>query len=154
MAPESSAGRVGRAPGEGTLATLPLVRLLQLASPSLPIGAYSYSQGLEWIVEAGTVRDAASAQAWIGDLLDGVVARGEAAMAWRLLCAAGKDWQSFAHWNAWFRASRETAELRAETEQTGSSQRSRWPRAASPCRRNRRSQLMSSPGSRIRCSRR
>jgi urease accessory protein len=121
MAPESSAGRVGEAPGEGSLATLPLVRLLQLASPSLPIGAYSYSQGLEWAVEASTVRDAASAQVWVGDLLEWVVARGEAAIAWRLLLAAGEDWGPFAHWNAWFRASRETAELRAETEQTGSS---------------------------------
>jgi len=35
-----------------------LVRLLQLASPALPIGAYSYSQGLEWAVESGAVRDA------------------------------------------------------------------------------------------------
>jgi len=100
---------------------LPLVRLLQLASPGLPIGGYSYSQGIEWAVEAGTVRDAASAQAWIGDLLDLVVARGDAPIAWRLLRAAGLDWSAFAHWNAWFRASRETAELRAETEQTGQS---------------------------------
>ena len=56
-----------------------LVRLLQLASPALPIGAYSYSQGLEWAVEAGVVRDAAGAQAWIGDLLIHVQAEGEAA---------------------------------------------------------------------------
>jgi urease accessory protein len=101
---------------------LPLVRLLQLASPTLPIGAYSYSQGLEWAVEAGDVRDAATAHAWIRDVLEGVVAPGEAAIAWRLLCAArADDWRSLARWNAWFRASRETAELRAETEQTGGS---------------------------------
>ena len=104
-----------------TLALLPLVRLLQLASPALPIGAYSYSQGLEWAVEEGTVRDAATAQAWIGDLQALVVARCEAAIAWRLARAAGEDWATFARWNAWFRASRETAELRAETEQMGSS---------------------------------
>ncbi|TMH57394.1 MAG: urease accessory protein UreF, partial [Betaproteobacteria bacterium] len=42
--------------------TLALVRLLQLASPALPIGAYSYSQGLEWVVAAGDVRDAAQAR--------------------------------------------------------------------------------------------
>ena len=101
---------------------LPLVRLLQLASPALPIGAYSYSQGLEWAVESGAVRDAASAQVWIGDLLELVIAPGEAAVTWRLLVAAGsRDWAGFAEWNAWFRASRETAELRAETEQTGGS---------------------------------
>lgn len=99
-----------------------LVRLLQLASPALPIGAYSYSQGMEWAVEAGTVRDAASAQAWIGDLLVHVQAEGEAAVLARL-CAAAEagDWQAFARWNAWFRASRESAELLAETQQMGGS---------------------------------
>lgn len=103
-------------------ALLPLVRLLQLASPALPIGAYSYSQGLEQVVEDGTVRDAATAQAWIGDVLEWVITRGEAAIAWRLLAAAQRaDWTCVATWNAWFRASRETAELRAETEQTGGS---------------------------------
>lgn len=99
---------------------LALVRLLQLASPALPIGAYSYSQGMEWAVEAGTVRDAATASAWIGDLLDLVVAPGEAAVAWRLLVAADRrDWHEFGKWNTWFCASRETSELRAETEQMG-----------------------------------
>ena len=101
---------------------LPLVRLLQLASPTLPIGAYSYSQGLEWAVESGTVSDATSARRWIGDLLELVVARSEAAIAWRLITAAQHgDWPAFVRWNNLFRASRETAELRAETEQMGGS---------------------------------
>jgi urease accessory protein len=101
---------------------LALVRLLQLASPTLPVGAFAYSQGLEWVVAAGSVHDAATAQAWIGDLLELVVAPGEAAVAWRLLRAAAVgDDDAFVHWNAWFRASRETAELRAETEQMGGS---------------------------------
>jgi urease accessory protein len=101
---------------------LPLVRLLQLASPVLPIGAYSYSQGLEWAVEAGEVCDAASAGRWIGDVLELVMAPGEAAVLSRVLAAAEQgDWPRLATWNAWFRASRETAELRAETEQTGGS---------------------------------
>lgn len=100
--------------------TLALVRLLQLASPALPIGAYSYSQGLEWRVEAGDVRDAASAEAWIGDLLDNVQARGEAPVVHRLcVCARDADWTPFDRWHAWFRASRETAELAAETQQMG-----------------------------------
>ena len=107
----------------GDLASLlPLVRLLQLASPALPIGAYSYSQGLEWAVESGEVRDAATAGIWVGDVLELVIAPGEAAVLWRILRAAKHDeWIAVAHWNAWFRASRETAELRAETEQTGGS---------------------------------
>jgi urease accessory protein len=101
---------------------LALVRLLQLASPALPIGAYSYSQGFEWVVAAGGVRDAAAAQVWIGDALELVVAPGEAAVVWRLLNAVQRnDWSQVSEWNDWFRASRETAELRAETEQMGKS---------------------------------
>jgi urease accessory protein len=101
---------------------LALVRLLHLASPALPIGAYSYSQGLEWVVGEGVVHDAATAQGWIGDLLEHVIPSGEAAITWRLLAAAhASDWPALARWNAWFRASRETAELTAETEQTGQS---------------------------------
>ncbi|MBA3508367.1 MAG: urease accessory protein UreF [Betaproteobacteria bacterium] len=97
-----------------------LARLLQLASPTLPIGAYSYSQGLEWLVAAGTVTDAATAQRWIGDVLEYFVAPGEAAVLWRLSAAAmAEDRLAFAGWNAWLRASRETSELRAETEQMG-----------------------------------
>jgi urease accessory protein len=105
-------------------APLVLARLLQLASPTLPIGAYSYSQGLEWVVEEGTVHDAESAKAWIGDLLDLVMATGETAIVWRLLVATQDndcDWPAIERWNAWFRASRESYELRAETEQMGAS---------------------------------
>lgn len=97
-----------------------LVRLLQLASPALPIGAYSYSQGLEWVVEAGDVRDADGAQRWIGDVLANVQARGEIPVLLRLCeAAAADDREAFAEWHAWFRASRETAELAAETQQMG-----------------------------------
>ena len=116
-----AAPRAGIAPAGFDLGVLPLVRLLQLASPALPIGAYSYSQGLERVVEDGVVVDAASAQAWIGDVLTLVMARGEAPILWRLAASAGRDWDAFARWNAWFRASRETAELRAETLQMGTS---------------------------------
>ena len=65
---------------------LPLVRLLQLASPALPIGAYSYSQGIEWMIDSRAIRRrTAAAQQWIGDVLEHVVADGEAAVLWRLL---------------------------------------------------------------------
>jgi urease accessory protein len=99
---------------------LQLVRLMHLASPTLPVGAYSYSQGLEWAVDSGTVRDAPTAQRWIGDLLLHVHAHGEAAVLYRLcVLARDHDWQRFAFWHTWFRASRETAELEAETRQMG-----------------------------------
>lgn len=88
-------------------------RLLQLASPTLPVGAYSYSGGLEAAIEAGFVHDAASAQRWIGDVLKHSVARMEAPLLLKLIEQPG------AQWNEMFLASRETAELRAETVQMG-----------------------------------
>ncbi|HEY8607612.1 MAG TPA: urease accessory protein UreF [Noviherbaspirillum sp.] len=97
-----------------------LLHLLQLASPSLPIGAYSYSQGLEAALERGLVRETASARAWIVDVLHQVVARFEAPVLWRLLRAwEARDAASIATWNERFIASRDTAEFRAETIQMG-----------------------------------
>jgi urease accessory protein len=90
-----------------------LARLLQLASPTLPVGAYSYSQGLEAAVEAGIVRDAASAAHWIGDVLELSVTRMEAPLLWRMMHGEDLDER--------FLATRETAELLAETLQMGHS---------------------------------
>jgi urease accessory protein len=99
---------------------LPLLRLLQLASPLLPVGAYSYSQGLEAAVEQGAVRDAASAKRWIADALRFTVAAMEAPVFLRLYDAWREaDSASVRKWNEYFIASRETAELRAETLQMG-----------------------------------
>ncbi|HRP22342.1 MAG TPA: urease accessory UreF family protein [Thauera sp.] len=99
---------------------LPLLRLLQLASPALPVGAYTYSQGLEWAVESGVVAREADAAAWIGDLLAWSVARFEAPLLAGQLAAWGAgDDAEVLRLNADFLASRETAELRAETVQMG-----------------------------------
>ena len=92
-----------------------LARLLQLASPTLPIGAYSYSQGLEAAIAAGVVTDAASAGRWIGDVLELSIARIELAVLQRQLEQPRQETNDF------FLASRETAELRAETLQMGQS---------------------------------
>jgi len=89
-----------------------LAKLLQLASPTLPVGAYSYSGGLEAAIEASVVHDAASAERWIGDVLEFSMARMEAPMVFRMMSDQNA-------WNEIFLASRETAELRAETVQMG-----------------------------------
>ncbi|MGZ5039407.1 MAG: urease accessory protein UreF [Usitatibacter sp.] len=100
------------------------VRLLQLASPALPVGAYSYSQGLESAVEAGIVRDAGSASRWIGDVLALSLVSMEAPILLRLAAAwESRDAEAARRWNDEFIASRETAELRAETLQMGYSLR-------------------------------
>ena len=88
-------------------------RLLQLASPALPVGAYSYSGGLEAAVEAGIVTDAKSAERWIGDVLEFSVMKMEAPTLLRMIEAPSEEW------NEALLASRETAELRAETVQMG-----------------------------------
>jgi urease accessory protein len=100
--------------------SLPLVRLLQLASPALPVGAYSYSQGLESACEAKIVRDKLSAQQWIRDVLQFTIATMEAPIVVRLYQSwQSQDLRSAVYWNNFFLASRESAELRAETEQMG-----------------------------------
>ena len=60
-------------------------RLLQLASPALPVGAYSYSGGLEAAVEAGIVKDASTAERWIVDVLEFSVLRMEAPILLRMI---------------------------------------------------------------------
>jgi urease accessory protein len=99
---------------------LQLARLLQLASPALPVGAYTYSQGLEWAVESGVIRDEASAGRWIADLMAHGIGRYEAPLVSALMAAwsAGKAGE-IARLNDEFLASRESAELRAETAQMG-----------------------------------
>jgi urease accessory protein len=102
------------------LDALSLTRLLQLASPALPVGAYSYSQGLEAAIECRAVTDANTAQAWIRDILEYSIASFEAPLLWRLSGALARDdFDAFARWNALFHAGRETAELRLETLQMG-----------------------------------
>lgn len=97
-----------------------LLHLLQFASPALPIGGYSYSQGLETALAEGLVHDAASAHAWIARCLDEVVARWEAPLLWRLMAAfAARDGAAVAELGERFLASRDTAELRAESVQMG-----------------------------------
>jgi len=97
-----------------------LLHLLQFASPALPIGAYSYSQGLETAIDTGLVSDAASARGWIAQCLDQVQARWDGPVLWRMMAAlADGDAASFAMWSERFIASRDCAEPRAETIQMG-----------------------------------
>jgi urease accessory protein len=97
-----------------------LARLLQLASPTLPVGAYSYSGGLEAAIEAGAVHDAASAERWIGDVLEFSMARmeGRALLSFMRSFNQGQPGE-IQELNERFLASREAAELRAETVQMG-----------------------------------
>lgn len=103
---------------------LPLLRLLQLASPALPVGAYTYSQGLEWAVEAKTITNESQALSWIHDQLQWNLGRYELPLLGQCLAAwHDNDDMAALALDADYLASRETAELRAETVQMGYSMR-------------------------------
>jgi len=99
---------------------LALLRLLQLASPGLPIGAFAYSQGLESAVAVGIVTDEVSACAWITGLLAGPVTSLDLAVFVRLHAAfVAGDRTAAECWNELLLASRATAELQAEDRHLG-----------------------------------
>ena len=98
----------------------PAWALLRLASPQLPIGGYSYSQGLEFAVDSGLVHDAASAQQWLSDQLLLNLARFEGPLLLAHCVAAhAEDWAQLSELAAEQRSSRETRELQQENRQTG-----------------------------------
>ena len=109
-----------------------LLRLIWLASPALPVGGFSYSEGLEAAVEAGLVSDEASARAWLLDQLALAQQRAELP----LVASAFKAWQRadldrIEALNAWALHTRETHETRQQAQQMGRSLadwlRQRWP---------------------------
>jgi urease accessory protein len=99
-----------------------LLQLIWLASPALPVGGFSYSEGLEAAVDDGLVHDEASAASWLADQLHLSLARadlaivGQAVAAWR-----DRDPLRIASLDAWVLQTRETAELRQQTVQMGRS---------------------------------
>jgi urease accessory protein len=102
------------------LGDLALARLLHLVSPTLPTGAFTYSQGIEWAVEAGWLRTAADLEDWAMDQLDQSVSRLDLPLLPRMAQAvAADDDAALEHWIDLLLAGRETAELRAEEGQRG-----------------------------------
>ena len=92
-----------------------LLRLCHLVSPALPVGAYAYSQGLEYAVHAGWVNDEATTLHWLEGLSHHAVGTLDLPVLWRLVHAwRVPDAAAVDHWNAHLLAARETAELRAE----------------------------------------
>jgi urease accessory protein len=97
-----------------------LTRLLQLVSPLLPVGAYCYSQGLEWAIECGDVKDEETAKTWVGDVLNTYQANFDLPVLNRLYSAwESDDQQAVQEWDAFYQAGRDTAEGLAETRQMG-----------------------------------
>jgi urease accessory protein len=106
----------------GSMTSAQLAGLLQLVSPTLPVGAFSYSQGLEWAVAEGIVQDEASLEAWLGTVLrDGIAAWDATWVAALLRAWSHGALDDVTLLNERFLASRETRELLAESLQMGRS---------------------------------
>ncbi|WP_229600284.1 urease accessory protein UreF [Reyranella humidisoli] len=117
------------------MASDPLYRLLAWLSPAYPVGAFSYSHGVETAVEEGLIKDRASLVGW----LDSVLRRGTGAVdgalfaaGWR--AASAGDWPSFDAVAERAAAWRGTAEMALESRQQGGSflsiTRTAWPHQA------------------------
>lgn len=97
-----------------------LTALLHLASPALPIGGFSYSQGFESAVSEGLIKNEVEASVWLSSVMREPLTCCEAPL-WVLLFDAWQqsELDNVHRWNHWFWASRETQEFRSETEQMG-----------------------------------
>ena len=96
------------------------LRLMQLASSNLPVGGYSWSQGLEWAVEAGWVPDAAAFEHWQQQQMEQSFFTVDLPLFARLYRACeNDDLPSAQRWTAWLLACRETRELREEERNRG-----------------------------------
>lgn len=105
-----------------TLTNYSFLSILQLASPALPVGAYSYSEGLETLVENGIITNQNSLQKWLeGELIYGGIRIDGAIMARSHLATTTKNITSLRYWNQWLSATRDTEELRGASWQMGRS---------------------------------
>jgi urease accessory protein len=106
----------------GELPAASLLQLIWLASPALPVGGFSYSEGLEAAVEWGGISHEASAADWLSAQLQLSLARSDlpviagAIAAWR-----AADLARVRELNSWLLQTRETSEMRQQTEQMGKS---------------------------------
>ena len=105
-----------------TTAPSPLLQLIWLASPALPVGGFSYSEGLEAAIDHGLVHDETSCTAWLTDQLLLTQARGDmAAIAQAVPAWQAMDTARLQALTAWVLATRESSEMRLQTEQMGRS---------------------------------
>lgn len=96
------------------------LRLLHLVSPTLPIGAFTYSQGLEWAVECRWITTAEDLSQWVCNLLETSMTHLEIPLLRRLYQAcAQSDIEALAYWSRYLIACRETRELRLEERHRG-----------------------------------
>ncbi|WP_210397508.1 urease accessory protein UreF [Motiliproteus sediminis] len=97
-----------------------LLHLLHLTSPSLPIGGFAYSQGLEYAIDSGWITGDVELQQWLQGVLGEGMARLELPLLLRFAEAYRQhDDAAVRYWNQWLLANRETKELLFEDQQLG-----------------------------------
>jgi urease accessory protein len=105
-----------------TMPAIEALRLMAWLSPTYPVGAYAYSHGLEWAVEAGDVRDAASLAEWLEDLLERGAGRNDMILLGQAHAAAlAGDAAALSDLNDLALALAPSRELHLETSQQGRS---------------------------------
>ncbi len=93
------------------------LRLMQLCSPMLPVGAYAYSQGLEFAVSSGWIKDDNTTLMWIQELLENSLTNLDVPLLSRLHNAwSVNDKKNVLYWNDYLFASRDSRELQAEEQ--------------------------------------
>jgi urease accessory protein len=99
-----------------------ILELLQLSSPALPLGAYSYSEGLETLVEQGVINNENTLKDWLTqELYQGAIRLEVAIMLRAYRCILQQNLTQLNDWNDWLNAARETSELREQSWQMGNS---------------------------------
>jgi urease accessory protein len=107
---------------EITLTNSNFLAILQLASPALPVGAYGYSEGLEMLVENGTITNVENLKDWLkSELFYGSIRLDAAIMVRGFYAVQLGDIEALKRWNLWLSAARDTEELRAASWQIGRS---------------------------------
>ncbi len=118
--PALRAERSARSGSDAPASAAAMHRLWQLVSPSLPVGAFQYSQGLENAIDRKVVRDDATARDWIAGVFDHVICWVDLPLLRRVHVAwSRRDSDRVRHWNALAVACRETRELRDEDTAMG-----------------------------------
>jgi urease accessory protein len=107
---------------EITLTHSHFLTILQLASPALPVGAYGYSEGLETLIENGTITNIENLEDWLkSELIYGSICLDAAIMMRGFHAVKSCDRSALKRWNLWLSAARDTEELRAASWQMGRS---------------------------------
>ncbi|MBD2343155.1 urease accessory protein UreF [Anabaena subtropica] len=105
-----------------TLTDSHFLQILQLASSALPVGAYSYSEGLETLIENGAIANQKTLKQWLeAELTYGAIRLEAAVMVRANQAVTTGDLERLRYWNLWLSAARETQELRNSSWQMGRS---------------------------------